>query len=138
MDPQSPSATESARDAKRPRRGRIAVGVIVLAVVGVLVYVLLKPDGDKTSRPPARSVVASFSGRANESTKAFKVRKGWRIEWSHTGKKFAFAIHGDHDFGTVIDQKKPGSGVSSPAVSGTYSLEVTANGPWRIQIVEPA
>ena len=84
-----------------------------------------------------RTSVASFSGTGDKTTDPFRVRAGWQIQWKNTGKKFSFAITGDRDYGTIIIRTSPGIGVTSPVGSGTFRLNVNANGPWSIQIFQP-
>jgi hypothetical protein len=80
--------------------------------------------------------VAEFSGEADMTTRSFDVRDGWAIRWESTGDHFAYAIRGNPDIGKVIDIAEPGTGVTSPVGSGTFHLEVTADGHWSIQIVQ--
>ena len=108
-------------------------GLLVLAVVGIAWYFTLGPA--RGGGQP-RSVVAHFSGSGDLKTDSFVVRKGWQIEWKTDGEKFAFAVKGDVDMGTVVDQATAGSGITSPVPSGMFSLEVTAKGPWEITILQ--
>jgi hypothetical protein len=36
----------------------------------------------------------------------------------------------------VINLTEPGSGITSPTGAGSYYLEVTATGPWTIEITQ--
>ena len=82
------------------------------------------------------AVVARFGGTGDRKTAKFRVRAGWQIQWVSGGKKFVLAVKGDRDLGRVIDQKEAGSGVESPAGAGTFYLEVSADGPWSVRIVQ--
>jgi hypothetical protein len=121
-----------------PRRHRVAllVGaiVVVAAVLGAYWFVTQGPGQQILSS--AGSTVATFSGDSNQTTSSFTVREGWDINWESTGTAFAFAIKGDRDFGTVINLTEPGSGITSPTGAGSYYLEVTATGPWTIEITQ--
>jgi hypothetical protein len=119
------------------RRRRVAavalVGVVAILVVGY--WFLFLGPGRAILSPPG-STVASFTGDANQITTSFTVRDGWAINWQSSGSSFAFAIKGDRDYGTVVNNAGPGSGITSPAGSGTFHLEVTAVGPWTIDITQ--
>ena len=112
----------------------LVIGVLVLAVVALGSYYLLT-RGTATNTP-ARTDVASFSGDGDEVTESFSVTEPWQIHWETEGETFTFAIGGDRDYGVVIEQDGPGSGVTSPVGSGTFHLEVVAEGPWRVQIFQ--
>lgn len=109
------------------------VGLVVLAAAG---YWFLTQGPGQQLLSPAGSTVAEFSGDADQITSSFEVREGWAIHWESTGEAFAFAIDGDRDFGTVINVDEPGNGVTSPTGSGTYNLEITADGPWTVRITQ--
>lgn len=127
---------------QRGGRGRsellIIGALVVLAAVSLGAYVLLgKPNGGP-SGTTAPGVIAQFDGDGDKTTDTFQVDEGWQIQWETTGKAFSFAITGDKDFGTVIQQEGPGSGITSPVGSGTYRLEIIADGPWSVQVLQPA
>lgn len=61
---------------------------------------------------------------------------GWQIQWKTDGDRIAIAVTGDQDLGTVVDVPGPASGVTSPPVSGTFRLEITADGPWSITVIQ--
>ena len=113
---------------------RLVIGLLVLAVVGLGSYYFLTRG--TASSTPARTDVASFSGDGDEVTESFLVTEPWQIHWETEGEIFTFAIGGDRDYGVVIEQDGPGSGVTSPVGSGTFHLEVNAEGPWRVQIFQ--
>lgn len=84
---------------------------------------------------PIRSVT-EFNGTADETTDAFQVHEGWQLHWETTGEAFAFAITGDRNFGTVVRQEGPGSGITSPIGAGIFRLEIKAKGPWSVRIIQ--
>jgi hypothetical protein len=133
-----------------PARGRRLVGrpikvgrLAFLAIsAAVLIAVILGAYIVLSARQPAldeanREEIAEFSGEGDQITGSFTVGEGWQIHWQNDGQHFEFAIKGDFDFGTVIDQDAPGSGITSPVPTGTFHLEVTAEGPWSVLILQP-
>lgn len=66
----------------------------------------------------------------------FIARRGWWIEWQNTGSYFSYTIHGDVEFGQVITQNGPGNGITSPVPTGTFFVEVVAQGPWSIKVIQ--
>ncbi len=116
------------------RRRRILIAVAAILMLAAVMYWAFTAGPGVALLSPAGSVVAEFKGAADQRTGDYKVREGWQIEWSTEGRSFAFTINGDRDFGKVIDQHEPGSGVTSPVGSGQFYLEVTADGPWAITI----
>jgi hypothetical protein len=112
----------------------LVVAVALVVGVGGLLFFAQGPGQRILS--PEGSTVAEFSGDGDEITDEFQVREGWTIHWENSGVRFAFAITGDRDFGTVIEQDEPASGVTSPVGEGTFRLEIEAEGPWEIRIVQ--
>jgi hypothetical protein len=109
-------------------------------VVGLLLLVgtwwlFTQGPGAALLSPPG-STVASFSGEGNQTTDSFSVREGWSIQWQSEGQSFSYAIRGDRDFGTVITVDEPTSGVTNPTGSGTYHLEITAEGAWQVDVIQ--
>jgi hypothetical protein len=105
----------------------------VLVLLGVSYWYVSGPG-----RPggEAGSVIADLSGSGNTQSPTFFARENWQIEWQTEGQAFSFAIHGDVDFGTVVTQDGPGSGISSPTATGDFFIEVTAEGPWSITVTQ--
>jgi hypothetical protein len=112
----------------------LVIGILALAVVGLGSYYVLTRGA--ASNAPARTDVATFSGDGDDMTESFTVTEPWQIHWETEGETFTFAIGGERDYGVVIEQDGPGSGVTSPVGSGTFHLEVAAEGPWRVQIFQ--
>ncbi|MBA2555949.1 MAG: hypothetical protein H0V12_01155 [Chloroflexi bacterium] len=122
-------------DERRRRRLRLAtIALILLAIIAAAVYWYVNNGPGRAS--PAGSTVVELAGAGNQSTEPFTVRPGWRIEWQNTGDQFFMAITGDRDFGTVVEQQEPGSGVTSPSGAGTYRIDVRAAGEWSITVVQ--
>jgi hypothetical protein len=111
----------------------VAVAALVLVAAGYGLYYLF---GRGTGEPPPRTDVAEFSGDSDATTESFTVQEPWQIHWETEGESFSYAIEGDRDYGTIIEQEGPGSGVTSPVGSGTFHLEITADGPWHVQIFQ--
>ena len=123
-----------ARHSIRNRAGVVIAAVAALAVVVVVALFLSNSNAPGATSTP--SVVAEFIGDGDKTTDLFRVAEGWQIQWENVGAAFSFRITGDTDFGTVIDQSGPGSGVTSPVGAGQFRLEVKAEGGWSIRIVQ--
>ncbi len=125
--------TEEQRRAATPKL--VIIGVLLVLVLAAGYWLLTQGPGQQLLSAPG-STVAEFSGDSDQETDSFSVREGWAVHWDSTGDAFAFAIEGDRSFGTVIDIDEPGNGVTSPTGSGTFHLEITADGPWNVRIVQ--
>lgn len=88
------------------------------------------------TNPPPPTTILAIEGTGDEVSERFEVQEGWQIVWQTEGDAFAFAIRGDPDVGTVVDQTGPSSGVTSIAPTGRFHLEITATGPWSIEVVQ--
>ena len=137
MNPHPEGSRELPGGRAEPRRRGpwFVIAVVVLAVAATGVYFLLRPGSDGEPRAQ-RTAVASFNGSGNDTTQMFRVTKPWRIEWRNAGKRFAIAITGDRDFGTVVERSKPGAGVTTAEVTGTFRLVVKAKGTWSAKILQ--
>ena len=115
------------------------VAVLVILVVGAAAagFLLLKdrPDAPAAGDPATPRVVATFRGNGNQRTDTFTVDTGWEIAWTTRGKRFAIAVTGAEDLGTVVEQRGKQTGATFPRGAGEFRLDVTARGPWRIQIL---
>ena len=138
--PESSGSTDATAPPARPRRVNTIVLIVVLICVAALVigFVLLRsPDGSTDGETGERTEIARFSGDGNQVTERFEVTEGWQVHWETRGRGFRFSIDGDEfDYGTVIKEKRPGSGVTSPVGEGTFRIEVKAKGPWSIRIIQ--
>ena len=119
------------------------VAVLIILVVGLVAAMFLlvrnaqdgpEPEEPAAGAPSEPQVVATFSGNGNQRTDLFTVEKGWEIAWSTRGRRFAIAVQGAEDLGTVVEQRGKQSGATFPRGDGEFRLVVTAKGPWRIQI----
>jgi hypothetical protein len=108
------------------------LGVIVLAVAGAIIVMSLS---DRRGGDPG-SLILEMNGLANETSDTFFARAGWSIEWENTGEYFSYTIHGDVEFGQVITQDGPGNGITSPVPTGNFFIEVAAEGPWSIKVLQ--
>jgi hypothetical protein len=130
MDPVASSAASPGRRRWVPAIVGI-VAVVTLAVAGWWFFT----SGPGTAiTSPAGSVVASYSGDADFTTDTFQVREGWSIHWATEGPHFEFAMTGDSDIGTLINEDEATNGITSPVPFGTYRLEISADGPWTVEI----
>jgi hypothetical protein len=107
--------------------------VVVALVVGVGYWLFLGPG--RPGGPPGSTLV-EMSGDGSKVSKHFYARRGWEIEWQNTGQYFSYTIHGDVEFGQVITQNGPGNGITSPVPTGNFFIEVVAQGPWTITVIQ--
>jgi hypothetical protein len=98
--------------------------------------VVSEPASTVNGETPGQVVVLDISGSGDLTSEPFEVREGWQLQWQTEGEAFTVAIRGDQDFGTIIDQPGSASGVTSPVPTGTFRIEVTAVGPWSIQVLQ--
>jgi hypothetical protein len=61
---------------------------------------------------------------------------GWQIVWQTEGSRFAVAVRGDQDLGTVVNQTVASSGATSIPTPGMFRLEITAKGRWSIKVLQ--
>jgi hypothetical protein len=125
-------------DGKRRRPGRTVTAVVVLLVlvVGIGVYWFLTQGPGNRLVSPAGSDITAFTGDGDQTTTSFEVRDQWQVHWENSGDTFNFAINGDQDLGTIVEQDGPGSGVTSVVAGGTFYLDISAEGPWEIRITQ--
>ena len=84
------------------------------------------------SGPP----VLQLKGTGNKRSAPFDVLVGWQIQWSTEADHIVVVASGDKDLGKVVDEDGPASGVTSPPQGGTFRLNVTADGPWSITVIQ--
>ena len=83
-----------------------------------------------------RQILLEFSGTDHEVSEPFEVVPGWQIQWQTDGASLAIAVTGDQNLGIIVDESGPASGVTSLAPAGTFRLDIAANGPWSITIIQ--
>ena len=93
------------------------------------------PPEPESELPPPGTIL-DVSGSGDKVSSTFEVRPGWQVIWQSDGAHFAFAVRGDQDLGTVVDQSGPSSGAVAPPGSGSFHIEVTAKGPWSIKVLQ--
>jgi hypothetical protein len=93
------------------------------------------PSSSASLAPPL-STVLDLSGTGDEESESFTVSRGWQITWQTDGPRFAFAVRGDEDLGTIVDQTGTSSGANSLPTAGTFYIEVTAKGPWSLKVLQ--
>jgi hypothetical protein len=115
----------------------LVIGVVafVAVIAGLGVWYLLsqnKPGGQ------AGSTLVDLSGTSDAVSESFVARSGWQIVWETEGDRLEISIRGAGavDIGTVVTQDGPGSGITTPVPSGDFVIEVTAEGPWAIQVIQ--
>ena len=112
----------------------LALLIVIATAIGAYWFVTQGP-GQRIVSPPGANIV-EFNGEADQTTSTFAVRGQWQVHWENQGDQFSFAITGDKDLGTIVDQTEPGSGVTNVVAAGTFRLDVHARGPWTIQITQ--
>jgi hypothetical protein len=91
-----------------------------------------------SSAGPAVSTapVLKLEGTGNQRSETFDVLVGWQIQWQTDGDHIVVAVTGDQDLGDVVDFPGPASGVVSPPAGGAFRLEITADGPWSVTVIQ--
>jgi hypothetical protein len=92
------------------------------------------PELESEPLPPA--TILDMSGTGDKVSNSFEVRSGWQVIWQTDGEQFAFAVRGDENLGTIVDQTGVSSGAISVAPAGNFHIEVTAKGPWSIKVLQ--
>lgn len=127
---------DTVRDDRAPARWKIAVAAILAAaLLAIGIWFVTQGPGARIISPEGSSV-AQFTGTGDLASQSFTVRDGWRMRWSTSGERLSVAIRGDRNLGTVVDVEGPDTGTSVPPVGGTYHLEIAAEGPWTVTILQ--
>jgi hypothetical protein len=108
------------------------LGLAVVLVVGAYWYLTGpgRPGGE------AGTVILEMSGEADATSQSIFARTGWLIAWETEGSNFSMDLTGDVNFGTVVTQDGPSSGITSPVASGNFRIVVQAAGPWTITVYQ--
>jgi hypothetical protein len=117
-----------------PRRGPIVILAVLVLLAAGFWFFFYGPGQDMRSAPG--STVAEFEGTGAQTTSSFTVREGWQIHWDSSGDSFTMAIRGDRDFGTVVELDEPTSGITAPTGSGSFFLEISADGEWTATVIQ--
>ena len=83
-----------------------------------------------------REIILQVSGTDHDVSPPFEVVAGWQIQWQTDGASLAIAVTGDQNLGIVVDEPGPARGVTSLAPAGNFRLDIAANGPWSITIIQ--
>ena len=91
-----------------------------------------------TEAPPAQpqQVILTMQGDSHDVSDSFEVKPGWQIQWQIDGSSIAIAGTGDQNLGILVNQEGPASGVTGIAQGGVFRLEIAANGPWTITVID--
>ncbi|HSL76310.1 MAG TPA: hypothetical protein VK867_05155, partial [Candidatus Limnocylindrales bacterium] len=81
-------------------------------------------------------VVLTLQGDSHEISDSFEVQPGWQIQWQIEGSSIAIAVTGEPSVGVLIDEPGPARGVTGIAQGGVFRLEIAANGPWSITVID--
>jgi hypothetical protein len=112
-----------------------AIFIVLVAVAAGAYWFFTTGPGNRVVSPPGAQV-SEFNGNGDQATTSFVVRGQWQIHWENTGNHFSFAVEGDRDLGTIIDQDGPGSGVTAVVANGEYHLVISAAGDWKVRITQ--
>ena len=134
--PEPYARPDAAPTRRRPRWVLALLVAVLVIVVGIGLYWFLTQGPGNRIVSPAGSGITEFSGDGDGTTDSFAVRGQWQVHWENSGESFTFAIRGDQDLGTIVEQDGPGSGVTSVVAGGTFHIEITATGPWEIRITQ--
>lgn len=118
------------------RRNPLAAFVIVIAAAVAAVAGWYWLAGPGRSGGEAGAVLMQLSGRGSANSESFVARDGWQIHWQTEGTRFQISIDGDVDIGVAVEQAGPGSGITTPVPTGTFSLSVDAEGPWMLEVTQ--
>jgi hypothetical protein len=116
------------------RLAAVTVAILMVVTLGAYWFVTQGPGQQLLS--PRGTEVSDFSGTKDQTTAEFTVRGQWQVHWQTEADSFKFAIRGDRDLGTIVDETEPGSGVTNVVAAGTFHLDVSADGPWSIRITQ--
>jgi hypothetical protein len=89
-----------------------------------------------TQVPGAPRQILALQGDSDDISDSFEVNPGWQIQWQVQGTSIAVAVTGDQNLGVLIEQEGPKKGVTGIAPGGAFRLEITADGPWSITVID--
>ena len=88
------------------------------------------------TQAPPQQVLLTLEGDSHDVSDSFEVKPGWQILWQIDGTSIAVAVTGEQNLGVLIDEEGPASGVTGIAQGGVFRLEIAANGPWSIRVID--
>jgi hypothetical protein len=94
------------------------------------------PAATQAPPPGPQQVILTLQGDSHEISDSFEVKPGWQIQWQIEGSSIAIALTGEQNLGVLIDEEGPASGVRGIAEGGVFRLEIAANGPWSITVID--
>ena len=94
------------------------------------------PAPTEAPPPQPQQVILTMQGDSHDVSDSFEVKPGWQIQWQIEGSSIAIAGTGDQNLGILVDQEGPASGVTGIAQGGVFRLEIAANGPWTITVID--
>ena len=94
------------------------------------------PAPTETPPPQPQQVMLTLEGDSHDVSDSFEVKPGWQILWQIDGTSIAVAVTGEQNLGVLIDEEGPASGVTGIAQGGVFRLEIAANGPWSIRVID--
>lgn len=91
--------------------------------------------------PKSGRKLHAFSGsHGHTSTKTFKVSGKWKVKWESDSDFMAIALReevgGQEKVTPLQNMKSPGKNSRQFESTGTYYLDIEADGPWRVRIME--
>ena len=104
------------------------------------------PIAAATSAPTATSgptsthvpgLLLDISGDGDAVSEEFSVSRGWRIQWQIDGPSIVLTLRDADGTTKILEQPGPAVGVTQPIPSGTFTLEINAEGPWTLRVVQP-
>lgn len=94
------------------------------------------PGPTDATPPQPQQVILTIEGDSHDVSDSFEVKPGWQILWQIDGTSIAVAVTGEQNLGVLIDEEGPASGVTGIAQGGVFRLEIAANGPWSIRVID--
>ena len=94
------------------------------------------PAPTEAAPPEPQEVILTMQGDSHDVSDSFEVKPGWQIQWQIDGSSIAIAVTGEESLGVVLNQEGPASGVTGIPEGGVFRLEIAANGPWTITVID--